>query len=73
MITFNDFVNYTDTYFSTNKNDGIRYGQSIMNTLFMKWPTKYREITNTEYDCFYDDKICKLTLSKLENEWINQK
>lgn len=71
MIIFNDFVNYADIYFNNNKNNGIRYGQSIMNTLFRVWPTKYVEITNTEYDCFYDDKICKLTLSKLANEWIN--
>ena len=70
MMTFNDFVNYTDTYFNKNKNNGMRYGQSIMNTLFLVWPTKYGEITGTEDDCFYDDRISQTTLSRLGEEWI---
>lgn len=48
----------------------LRYGQIIMNELSIIWPDKYAQITNTEYDCFYDDSLAKKTLSKLENEWF---
>jgi hypothetical protein len=40
-----------------------------MNTLMSVWPDKYKELTNSEYDCFYNDGIVSRTLAKLETEW----
>jgi hypothetical protein len=41
-----------------------------MNTLYNVWPEKYKELTTNKEDCFYDDGMVKLTLDKLEKEWI---
>ena len=69
-MTFEEFIAAVDFKF----NDGIyknklRYGQSIMNELWAVDPEKYKEITGTDYDCFYDDSIVPLLLEKLEKEW----
>lgn len=71
-MTFNDFINHVDIYFTEHKQQGIRYGQSIMNTLFLVWPSKYQEISTTDDDCFYDDSVCRFTLNRLEREWAGQ-
>ena len=47
-----------------------RYGQTVMNVLADTWPDKYKELVATENDCFYDDRMVQLTLSKLEKEWM---
>ena len=40
--------------------DGLRLGQSYMNALGDVRFDLYKEITDTEFDCFYnDDKIIK--------------
>ena len=36
--------------------DPLRRGQSLMNALFELWPEKYKEITGTIADCFYNDE-----------------
>jgi hypothetical protein len=41
-----------------------------MNTLYNVWPEKYNELIASKEDCFYDDGMVKLTLSKLGKEWI---
>ena len=47
----------------------LRYGQVLMHTLYNHDRNKYKEITGTEYDCFFDNKIVSKTLDKLEKEW----
>lgn len=67
-MTFKDFIDKVDdtyNYFSFE----LRYGQTVMNTLMSVWPDKYKELTNSEYDCFYNDGIVSRTLAKLETEW----
>lgn len=69
-MTFEEFIATVDFKF----NDGIyknklRYGQSIMNELWVVDPEKYKEITQTDHDCFYNDSIVPLTLEKLKKEW----
>lgn len=48
---------------------GIRYGQSIMNTLNDIWKKEYDRISTTDLDCFYDDKIVKFTIEHLKQVW----
>lgn len=69
-ISFTEFLAKIDkAFYSASYKDQLRYGQIIMNELYDIWPDKYTEITNTEYDCFYDNSKVKLALSKLEQEW----
>jgi len=69
-ISFTEFLSRIDKqFYSASYKDQLRYGQIIMNELYDVWPDKYAEITNTEYDCFYDNSKVKLALSKLEQEW----
>lgn len=66
-IDFKDFVTQTKTFHEKNKE--LRYGQVIMNLLWNVWPDKYKEITNTNNDCFYNDDLVKQLLIKLEDDW----
>jgi hypothetical protein len=66
--SFNKFLDQVDTLYINNSFIS-RYGQTVMNVLQEVFPEKYKEIINTDYDCFYDDGIVRLTLDKLENEW----
>jgi hypothetical protein len=67
-MKFEEFVSKVDSMYTCQKE--LRYGQSLMNVLFEMWPDKYREITGTDDDCFYDDATVKLTLDKLKKEWV---
>jgi len=50
-------------------NEGQRSGQAYMNALFKVNPKIYNDITNTEFDPFYnDDKVIKF-LKKLNGEY----
>lgn len=67
-MNYNDFLSDVDaTYFRHSFE--WRYGQTIMNILSNIWPEKYKEISGSQYDCFYDDGIVSLTLDKLKKEW----
>lgn len=69
-MTFEEFLNKVDYKFHTSSyKQQLRYGQYIMNELHSIWPEKYLEITNSDYDCFYDNSTVRLTLQKLEKEW----
>lgn len=70
-MTFEEFIKNVDYKFHTSSYRGqLRYGQYVMNELYDIWPEKYAEITGSDTDCFYDDAIIRLTLEKLEKEWI---
>lgn len=68
-MTFEQFVTMVDREFHINQ---LRYGQTLMNQLYIVYPVKYVEITNTDNDCFYDDAIVRFTLKKLEQEWASE-
>lgn len=69
-MTFKKFLQKVDYDFcSRSYKNQLRYGQIVMNHLYAIWPQKYNEITNSKYDCFYDDSIAKSTIEKLEKEW----
>jgi hypothetical protein len=68
MMSFKQFVDYVDRTYHEHSFD-LRYGQTVMNVLYKTWPEKYNEITNTDYDCFYDDGTVAMLLDKLNREW----
>ena len=68
MITFNEFLKRVDETYNYHSFE-LRYGQTIMNVLRDAWPEKYSELQKSDYDCFYDDGIVKITLQKLDKEW----
>jgi hypothetical protein len=68
-ISFNDFLKLVDDTYNYYSFE-LRYGQTIMNTLYNVWPEKYNELIANKEDCFYDDGMVKSTLSKLGKEWI---
>ncbi len=68
MISFHEFLNYVDTTYH-EQSFNWRYGQTLMNVLYLHWPEKYMEIVKTDYDCFYNDGIVRILLDKLEKEW----
>ena len=67
-ISFKDFLQLVDDTYNHYSFE-LRYGQTIMNTLYNVWPEKYKELVASKEDCFYDDGMVKLTLYKLEQEW----
>lgn len=69
-MTFEQFVDLVDKNYYENVFE-MRYGQTIMNTLYRVWPVKYNEIktTDSDFDCFYDDRTAKSTLDYLEKSW----
>jgi hypothetical protein len=68
MLSFEQFLNRVDKVYYENEFE-LRYGQTIMNVLYQVWPEKYKEISNGDYDCFYDDRTVKSTLDYLEKVW----
>lgn len=69
MISFNEFLKTVDeTYF--DHSFSWRYGQTVMNVLHGVNPKKYNELVSTENDCYYDDRMVRSTLNKLEKEWM---
>lgn len=72
-MNFNQFLQLVDNNFHSASYKGqLRYGQYVMNELYNVWPEKYAQITGSDYDCFYDNSIAKLTLEKLEKEWQSE-
>lgn len=68
MISFDRFLKQVDESYLDHSFEW-RYGQTIMNVLAEINPNKYSELVASEHDCFYDDRMVQLTLSKLEKEW----
>jgi hypothetical protein len=54
------------------KDERLRYGQIIMNELWQVWPQKYRQIVDSNKDCFYCDVLDKKPydlFDELQKEW----
>lgn len=68
-MKFEEFVSKVDLLHSTHRE--LRRGQSLMVVLGEVWIEKYREITGTDDDCFYNDATVILTMDKLEKEWVD--
>lgn len=68
-MTYSDFRNKID---HDLKRYGLRYGQTVMNTLSEVWPDKHRELISTDLDCFYNDNKTDTTLSYLEKAWNHE-
>ena len=67
-MIFEQFLDLVDKNYYENEFE-IRYGQAVMNILNKVWPDKYKQISRTDYDCFYDDGIARLTIEKLKEDW----
>ena len=68
MITFDEFLKKVDDAYMSHSFEW-RYGQTVMNILAEIDPNKYSSLVATEDDCFYDDRMVQITLSKLEKTW----
>lgn len=68
-MTFEEFISKVDSLQNTHRE--LRYGQSLMVVLGEVWVEKYREITGTDDDCFYNDATVMLTMDKLKKEWVD--
>ncbi len=68
-MTYSDFKNKID---HDLKKYGLRYGQTVMNSLSEVWPDKHRELISTDLDCFYNDNKTDTTLSYLEKAWNHE-
>lgn len=68
-MTYSDFRNKID---HDLKKYGLRYGQTVMNSLSEVWPDKHRELISTDLDCFYNDNKTDTTLSYLEKAWNHE-
>jgi hypothetical protein len=68
-VTYSDFRNKID---HDLKRYGLRYGQTVMNTLSEVWPDKHRELISTDLDCFYNENKTDTTLSYLEKVWNHE-
>ena len=70
MTSAMSYFVFEDRYkFIFRNNPELRYGQSIMTALATSWPLKYKEITGTDLDCYYEDDKAKTLLGYLENNW----
>lgn len=72
MITFDQFIEKVNSIYEKNKHDylnSLRYGQTLMNVLHDCYKEKYKEIENTDLDCFYRDDIVEKTISQLKQNW----
>jgi hypothetical protein len=65
------YQNFLDEFNSSfhNKPVGLRNGQYLMNFLHSKRPDLYTRITNSENDCYYDDRIIGNTTNFLKDNW----
>ena len=68
-MTYSDFRNKIDRDL---KKYGLRYGQTVMNTLSEVWPEKSRQLTSTDWDCFYNDNKTDTLLNYLEKIWNHE-
>jgi hypothetical protein len=68
MMVFKEFINLVDQSYYQGSFE-LRHGQTLMNILNIAWPEKYKEISGSEFDCFYDDGKVSSLLDKLEKEW----
>lgn len=67
-MTFKDFKGRIDKELNSQH---LREGQIIMNHLSSVWSDKYKEIVNTDLDCFYDDNKSQLLMDHLERSWTH--
>jgi hypothetical protein len=65
-MSYEDFLDLVDKTFPSFN---WRYGQCVMNVLYYAWKEKHDELADSEYDCYYDDSLTRITLEKLEKEW----
>jgi hypothetical protein len=68
MLSFEQFLTKVDKAYNDHPFE-LRYGQTVMNTLYEVWPEKHKQIVGSEYDCFYDDGTVRFTLDYLERVW----
>lgn len=47
----------------------LRLGQSIINVLYSFFPCKYKKISYTDFDCFYDEDRVPQALQELKKNW----
>ena len=65
-----NYEQFLKTVDQTSANFSWRYGQALMNVLYTVWPEKYKELTNSELDCYYKEDLVPTTLKLLKEEWI---
>ena len=67
----NELENFKNCWIKEVMFSELREGQVLMNVLFQYDYETYKDITGTEYDCFYDNKKINSTLNYLRKRWSN--
>jgi hypothetical protein len=68
-MNYSEFRNKVD---HDLKKYGLRYGQTVMNSLAEVWPEKSRQLISTDWDCFYNDNKADTLLNYLEKTWNHE-
>lgn len=68
MDKYERFIMEYEAYYEKHKQH-LRKGQALSNYLLEYCKDTAKQIDYTEYDCFYNDDIVPLTLSKLKELW----
>ena len=68
-MNYSEFRNKVD---HDLKKYGLRYGQTVMNSLSEVWPEKSRQLASTDWDCFYNDNKTDILLNYLEKIWNHE-
>jgi len=75
-MTFKKFVDNIYKIYADQgdkpESERLRYGQILMNQLWCVWPQKYRQIVDSNKDCFYCDVLDKKPydlFDELQKEW----
>jgi hypothetical protein len=71
--TYQDFNEQIDLRWESRKADWIRRGQVVMNALAEVWPAKYKEVSGSVLDCFYNDSAIGNLLEHLSNQDWDEK
>lgn len=68
-MSYEEFIQKWTVKIYPIKSAYLRKGQCLMNYLAVSHYDLYKEITNTEYDCFHRDDLIPKTLEYLKKNW----
>jgi hypothetical protein len=73
--TYQDFEDQIDVRWVNLKNEDLmRKGQVVMNALAEVWPEKYKEVSGSVLDCFYNDSaVGSLKIHLSNQDWDEKK
>lgn len=70
-MTFREYIDAANRYYVQNVPYGQRYGQALMNFLYLVSPEKYELVTGKDIDPFYRDELIPEFINFLSDTWDN--